>query len=137
MWRQTGDYFDREICCFLLKDGQERTCDSLSLIDAVVPEIVENRRRELQQQQQQQQSSSSSSGPSIKTDAKLSSRTAATTASNLSNINDKDTSSMHQPTNTSPQSTNQTISERNMDTSTTSNGGMNYGNFFIYKYFLF
>jgi hypothetical protein len=40
---------------------------------------------------------------------------------------------MHQPTNTSPQSTNQTISDRNMDT-TTPNGAMNYGYIFIYKY---
>jgi hypothetical protein len=110
------------------KDGQERTCDSLSLIDAVVPEIVENRRKELQQQQQQhQQSSSSSSGTSVKNDTKLSSRTALTTTSNT---NDKDISSMHQPTNTSPQSTNQTISDRNMDTSVTPNGGINYGIFF-------
>ncbi|CAF0739396.1 unnamed protein product [Adineta steineri] len=110
-------------------DGQERTCDSLSLIDAVVPEIVENRRKELlqQQQQQQQQSSSSSSGTSIKTEAKVSSRTTASAASNLSNTNDKDLSSVHPPSNTSPQSTNQTISERNIDTSSTPNGGMNYG----------
>ncbi|CAF1036242.1 unnamed protein product [Adineta steineri] len=111
-------------------DGQERTCDSLSLIDAVVPEIVENRRKELlqqQQQQQQQQSSSSSSGTSIKNEAKVSSRTTASAASNLSNTNDKDLSSIHPPSNTSPQSTNQTISERNIDTSSTPNGGMNYG----------
>ncbi len=109
------------------KDGQERTCDSLSLIDAVVPEIVENRRKELQQQQQQhhhQQSSSSSSGTSVKNETKLSSRTALTTASNT---NDKDISPMHQPSNTSPQSTNQTLSDRNIDTSTTPNGGINYG----------
>jgi len=112
---------------FSLKDGQERTFDSLSLIDAVVPEIVENRRKELQQQQQQQQQqqSSSSSGTSLKNETKLSSRNTATTASNT---NDKEISQMmHQPSNTSPQSTNQTISDRNMDTSATSNGGMNYG----------
>ncbi len=112
---------------FSLKDGQERTFDSLSLIDAVVPEIVENRRKELQQQQQQQQQqqSSSSSGTSLKNETKLSSRNTATTASNT---NDKEISQMmHQPSNTSPQSTNQTISDRNMDTSGTSNGGMNYG----------
>ncbi len=112
---------------FSFKDGQERTFDSLSLIDAVVPEIVENRRKELQQQQQQQQQqqSSSSSGTSLKNETKLSSRNTATTASNT---NDKEISQMmHQPSNTSPQSTNQTISDRNMDTSATSNGGMNYG----------
>lgn len=34
---------------------------------------------------------------------------------------------MHQPTNTSPQSTNQTISDRNTDPSSTPNGGVNYG----------
>ncbi len=114
---------------FSLKDGQERTCDGLSLIDAVVPEIVENRRKELQQQQQQQQqSSSSSSGTSLKNETKLSSRSATTIASNP---NEKDISSLHQPTNTSPQSTNQTISDRNIETSTTSNGGSNYGNIFI------
>ena len=117
---------------FSFKDGQERTCDSLSLIDAVVPEIVENRRKELQQQQQQQQqqqSSSSLSGTSVKNETKLSSRTTATSASNISNTNDKDISSIHQPANTSPQSTNQTLSDRNMDTSSTSNGGINYGIF--------
>ncbi|CAF3088523.1 unnamed protein product [Rotaria socialis] len=106
-------------------DGQDRTCDSLSLIDAVVPEIVENRRKELQQQ-------SSSSGTSVKNETKLSSRiptttTTTTTATTVSNINDKDISPMHQPTNTSPQSTNQNMSDRTMDTPTTSNGGNNYG----------
>ncbi|CAF4768651.1 unnamed protein product, partial [Rotaria socialis] len=105
-------------------DGQDRTCDSLSLIDAVVPEIVENRRKELQQQ-------SSSSGTSVKNETKLSSRiptttTTTTTATTVSNINDKDISPMHQPTNTSPQSTNQNMSDRTMDTPTTSNGGNNY-----------
>ena len=76
-----------------------------------------------QQQQQQQQSSSSSSGTSLKTETKLSSRNPTT----ASNTNEKDISQMmHQPLNTSPQSTNQTISDRNMDSST-SNGGMSYG----------
>jgi surface antigen len=117
---------------FLFKDGQERSCDSLSLIDAVVPEIVENRRKELQQQQQQQQQQQLSTSSSGKNEAKLSSRPTTTTATNLPNTNDKDISSIHQPTNTSPQSTHQTISDRsNMDTSsipTTPNGGSNYGN---------
>jgi hypothetical protein len=40
---------------------------------------------------------------------------------------------MHQPSNTSPQSTNQTISDRNTDTSITPNGGINYGQIFINK----
>ncbi|CAF1131338.1 unnamed protein product [Rotaria sordida] len=112
-------------------DGQERTCDNLSLIDAVVPEIVENRRKELQQQQQQQQQQQhqqSSSGTSVKNETKPSSRIATTTTTTtVSNTNDKDISPMHQPTNTSPQSINQTISDRNIDTSTTANGANNYG----------
>ena len=87
---------------------------SLSLIDAVVPEIVENRRKELQlqqqqQQQQQQQSSSSSSGTSVKNENKLSSKIATVAAPNTI---EKDRSPMHQPTNTSPQSTNQITSDR-------------------------
>jgi WD40 repeat protein len=109
-----------------LKDGQERTCDNLSLIDAIVPETVENRRRELQQQQQQQQSSSSSTGTSVKNENKSSSRSTTTLSSN---INDKDRSPMmHQPSNTSPQLTNPSINDRsNMDSSST-NGGINYSN---------
>jgi len=129
-------------------DGQERPCDSLSLIDAVVPEIVENRRKELQQQiqqqqqqqqqqapppqqqqQQQQQSSSTTSSSSMKNENnKLSSRINA----NASTNNDKDISPNHHPSNTSPPSSHPSTSERSaMDTlsinTTTSNGGTNYG----------
>lgn len=102
----------------------------MSLIDAIVPETVENRRKELQQQhQQQQQQQSSSTGTSVKNEAKLLSRTLPPPPStHSSNINDKDRSPMHQPTNTSPQSTHPIVSDRsNMDSSTT-NGGMNYSN---------
>lgn len=89
---------------------------------------MESRRRELQlqlqqQQQQQQQTSSSSSGTSLKTETKSSLKVLPNTASNA---NEKEISPMHQPSNTSPQSTNQSNSDRNMDTST-SNGGVNYG----------
>ena len=92
---------------------------------------MESRRRELQQQQQQhqqqqqqqQQTSSSSSGTSLKNETKASLKTLPNTASNA---NEKEISPIHQPSNTSPQSTNQSNSDRNMDTAT-SNGGMNYG----------
>ncbi|CAF1025999.1 unnamed protein product [Rotaria sordida] len=104
-------------------DGQERTFDNLSLIDAVVPEIVENRRKELQQQQQQQQSSSTT-GTSVKNETKSSTRSTTIT----SNINDKDRSPIQQLTNTSPQSTNQTIPDRSNIDSSGMNGGINYQN---------
>ncbi|CAF4212615.1 unnamed protein product [Rotaria socialis] len=106
-------------------DGQERTFDNLSLIDAVVPEIIENRRKELQQQQQQQQQQQTallSTGTSLKTEVKPSSR--ATTVS--SNTNDKERSPTQQPTNTSPQSANPTITDRTNIESSGMNGGINY-----------
>jgi transducin (beta)-like 1 len=106
-------------------DGQERTFDNLSLIDSVVPEIVENRRKELQQQQQQQQQQTSSTGTSLKNETKSSSRN---TTTHSSNINDKERSPMHQSTNTSPQSTHPIISDRSNIDSSTTNGGINYSN---------
>lgn len=119
-------------CSFSFQDGQERTFDNLSLIDAVVPEIIENRRKELQQQQQhhhhqQQQHPSITSGTSSKNETKPSSRN-LTVHSHASNVNEKDRSPMHQPINTSPQSAHPTLSDRSNVDSTNTNGGMNYSN---------
>lgn len=124
------------IVCLCLQDGQERTFDNLSLIDAVVPEIIENRRKELQQQQQQQQQHSHhhhqqqpsiTSGTSSKNESKSSARN-LTVHSHASNVNEKDRSPMHQSINTSPQSTHPTLSDRSNVDSTNTNGGMNYSN---------
>ncbi|CAF0996889.1 unnamed protein product [Adineta ricciae] len=122
---QKGLYYtEAELC--IGDDGQERTCENLSLIDAVVPEIVETRRRELHQQQQQQSSTSSSSstGPTVKTDSKSSSRTHI----HSSTPNEKDRSPMHPVTNTSPQSTHPTITDRSNIDSSSVNGGINHSN---------
>jgi len=69
-------------------DGQERPCDTLSLIDAVVPDFIENRRKELQQQL----------ANVAKTEAKASSRstTAPTTTSTSMNTSSTTTSSNHE-----------------------------------------
>ncbi|BHF71788.1 Transducin (beta)-like 1 X-linked receptor 1 [Sparganum proliferum] len=45
------------------EDGSERVIESLSLIDAVVPDVIEKRKTSLKQQQQQQQQTSASVGP--------------------------------------------------------------------------
>ena len=126
------------LICFCFQDGHERPCDSLSLIDAVVPDFVENRRRELQQQQQQQQqSTTSSSSTSIKNENKTSSRPATgsnQTTSNLSTSNEKDVSHNPHLLNVSPQSNHPSISDRStidaLSINTTSNGGTNYGQLF-------
>ena len=60
----------------------------------------------------------------MKGETKLSSRNAAIASTNAI---EKDRSPMHQLSNTSPQSINQPVSDRNTDSSVTPNGGMNYG----------
>ena len=108
------------------QDGQERTCDTLSLIDAVVPEVIENRRKELQQQQ---------AGNSIKNDTKASTASRTTTA-NASNHHDKDRSPLRQSTNISPPTSNPSHSDHasapnrsTLDSPAHSaiNGGLPYG----------
>lgn len=95
----------------------------MSLIDAVVPEFIENRRKELQQQQQQQ------SGNVHKSESKsLPSRTATTGA--IPYNHEKARSPMHQTTNSSPTSDHQNPPGRsNIDSSlqSASNGGIPYG----------